>query len=77
MLCRIQYLSLEIKLIDIILLKHFPGKKVGLKAAGDIRSTLVALRHQAMMNEILGTEWLKLSLFRIGANSLLEILSNN
>ncbi|OZC10083.1 deoxyribose-phosphate aldolase [Onchocerca flexuosa] len=48
------------------------GKKIGFKAAGGIRSTLDALGYQAMVNEILGTEWLKPSLFRIGASSLLD-----
>ncbi|KAM3719818.1 putative deoxyribose-phosphate aldolase [Dirofilaria immitis] len=48
------------------------GKKVGFKAAGGIRSTQEALGYQAMVEEILGTEWLKPNLFRIGASSLLD-----
>ncbi|VDM91559.1 unnamed protein product, partial [Litomosoides sigmodontis] len=48
------------------------GKKVGFKAAGGIRSTAEALAYQAMVEEILGVEWLEPNLFRIGASSLLD-----
>lgn len=54
------------------LLKCFSGRKVGFKAAGGIRSALEALSYQAMVEEILGTEWLEPNLFRIGASSLLD-----
>ncbi|CAG9533697.1 unnamed protein product [Cercopithifilaria johnstoni] len=48
------------------------GKRVGFKAAGGIRSTLEALEYQAIVEEILGPEWLEPDLFRIGASSLLD-----
>nr|CDP97802.1 Bm3223, isoform b [Brugia malayi] len=52
------------------------GKKVGFKAAGGVKSTLEALGYQAMVEKILGKEWLEPNLFRIGASSLLNDIIN-
>jgi len=46
------------------------GKKVGFKAAGGIVESTDALLYMAIVREILGDEWLKPALFRIGASRL-------
>lgn len=48
------------------------GKKVGFKAAGGIRTASEALEYRALVEEILGPDWLTPKLFRIGASSLLD-----
>ncbi len=50
------------------------GRKVGVKAAGGIRTAKDAVRYLVLVNETAGTEWLSPSLFRIGASSLLNDL---
>lgn len=47
------------------------GVKVGFKPAGGIRTAKDALSWQFLMMEELGSDWLKPSLFRIGASGLL------
>jgi len=49
---------------------------VGLKAAGGIRFNEQALGWLVLVKNQLGTDWLKASLFRIGASSLLDDLVN-
>lgn len=46
------------------------GRKVGFKAAGGVRTTAEAVAYYTLVKEILGEEWLKPDLFRIGASSL-------
>lgn len=46
------------------------GKKVGFKAAGGIVESEDALLYMAIVRALLGDEWLKPSLFRIGASRL-------
>lgn len=46
------------------------GRKVGFKAAGGVRTTEDALNYYAVVKEVLGDEWLKQDLFRLGASSL-------
>ncbi|KAI3378619.1 hypothetical protein SNEBB_002456 [Seison nebaliae] len=48
------------------------GKFVGFKAAGGISTTKDAIRWMALVKMILGDQWMKPSLFRFGASSLLE-----
>jgi deoxyribose-phosphate aldolase len=48
------------------------GHKVGFKPAGGIRTAAQALQWQILMKEELGDDWLKPSLFRLGASSLLS-----
>jgi deoxyribose-phosphate aldolase len=48
------------------------GYKVGFKPAGGIRTARQATDWEALMKEELGDEWLRPSLFRIGASSLLS-----
>ncbi len=48
------------------------GHKVGMKPAGGIRTSKLALRYLAMVKETLGDEWLNGEWFRFGASSLLN-----
>lgn len=48
------------------------GVKIGMKPAGGIRTTKLALRYLAMLHETLGNDWLDPKLFRFGASSLLN-----
>ena len=48
------------------------GNKVGLKVAGGVRSAEEAVRYYTIVKEVLGDEWLKNDLFRIGASSLVS-----
>jgi deoxyribose-phosphate aldolase len=50
------------------------GRRVGVKAAGGIRSSKDAIRYLVMVNETAGEEWLDPDLFRFGASSLLNDL---
>lgn len=50
------------------------GLKIGIKAAGGIRTTKDAIEYILLVKEILGDEWLTPELFRIGASSLLNDL---
>lgn len=48
------------------------GKKVGFKPAGGIKTPKEALAYVALIEDVLGKEWLTPELFRIGASSLLD-----
>jgi deoxyribose-phosphate aldolase len=50
------------------------GRRVGVKAAGGIRSAKDAIRYLVLVNETAGEEWLDPDLFRFGASSLLNDL---
>jgi deoxyribose-phosphate aldolase len=50
------------------------GRRVGVKAAGGIRSAKDAVRYLVLVNETAGPEWLDPDLFRFGASSLLNDL---
>ena len=50
------------------------GKRIGFKPAGGIRTSDEALQYISMVKNILGDDWLKPELFRIGASSLLNNL---
>ena len=56
------------------------GRKAGLKPAGGISTSDEALNYMAIVNEVLGTNWMQPELFRLGAsrlaNDLLEDLVN-
>lgn len=51
------------------------GTRIGVKPAGGIRTTKDAIKQLVLVNETAGSEWLKPSLFRIGASALLNDLS--
>ena len=48
------------------------GSRIGVKPAGGIRTTKDAIKQLVLVNETAGPEWLKPSLFRIGASALLN-----
>jgi deoxyribose-phosphate aldolase len=50
------------------------GRKVGVKAAGGIRSAKDAIRYLVLVDETAGGEWLHPDWFRFGASSLLNDL---
>ena len=50
------------------------GRRVGVKAAGGIRSAKDAIRYLVVVNETTGPEWLDPDLFRFGTSSLLNDL---
>lgn len=50
------------------------GIRVGFKPAGGIRTTEEVMRYVSLVKNIVGDEWLKPELFRIGASSLLDNL---
>jgi deoxyribose-phosphate aldolase len=50
------------------------GRRVGVKAAGGIRSAKDAIRYLVLVNETAGEGWLDARYFRIGASSLLNDL---
>jgi len=52
----------------------FAGRRVGVKAAGGIRTAKDAIRYLVLVNETAGEDWLDSRLFRIGASSLLNDL---
>lgn len=46
------------------------GRKVGIKVSGGIRTAEDAVNYYTIVRELLGSEWTKKDLFRIGASSL-------
>ena len=50
------------------------GTRIGVKAAGGIRSTKDAIKQLVLVNETVGSQWLSPTLFRIGASALLNDL---
>lgn len=50
------------------------GIRVGIKPSGGIRTTKQAVEYYAIVNSVLGREWLTPELFRFGATSLLDDL---
>jgi len=53
---------------------NITGRRVGIKAAGGIRTPDQALKYYQLLKNILGEEWLTPDLFRIGASSLLDVI---
>ena len=51
--------------------KELTGLKVGVKVSGGIRTAEEAVRYYTITESVLGKEWLKKDLFRIGASSLI------
>ena len=50
------------------------GSRIGVKAAGGIKTSKDAIRYLVMVNETVGEDWLKPDMFRFGASSLLNDL---
>jgi deoxyribose-phosphate aldolase len=53
---------------------HAEGRRVGVKAAGGIRTAKDAIKYLVLVNETVGEEWLTPGLFRFGASTLLNDL---
>lgn len=53
------------------------GTVTGIKVAGGIRTTRAALLYAALVEDVLGDEWLDPSLFRIGGSALLQTLEKS
>jgi deoxyribose-phosphate aldolase len=51
---------------------HVTGKKIGMKPAGGIANSKLALSYLVVLYETLGGEWMNPDLFRLGASSLLN-----
>ena len=51
------------------------GTKVGFKAAGGIKTIDDALGYYTIVREVLGEEWIKEGLFRIGTSRLANLLA--
>ena len=54
---------------------NLTGTKVGFKAAGGIKSIDDALGYYTIVREVLGEEWIKEGLFRIGTSRLANLLA--
>lgn len=46
------------------------GKMIGMKPAGGISTSKIALQYLVMLNEVLGEQWMNKEYFRFGASSL-------
>lgn len=46
------------------------GKTIGMKPAGGISTSKIALQYLVMLNEVLGKKWMNKTYFRFGASSL-------
>jgi deoxyribose-phosphate aldolase len=53
---------------------HETGRRVGLKAAGGVRTSKVAIQYLTILFKTLGPDWMTPDRFRIGASSLLDDL---
>jgi deoxyribose-phosphate aldolase len=51
---------------------HETGVRVGIKVAGGIRTSKLAIQYLVLLYETLGPDWMTPDLFRIGASSLLN-----
>ena len=52
--------------------QHATGKKIGMKPAGGIANSKLALSYLVVLYETLGPEWMNPDMFRFGASSLLN-----
>ncbi|MDZ7615265.1 MAG: hypothetical protein U5K51_17375 [Flavobacteriaceae bacterium] len=46
------------------------GRMIGMKPAGGISTSKIALQYLVMLNEVLGEKWMNKDYFRFGASSL-------
>ncbi len=49
---------------------YLTGKKIGMKPAGGISKSKLAIQYLVMLRETLGEDWMTNELFRFGASSL-------
>ncbi len=65
--------TMPVTLVMLQAIKDFyylTGKKIGMKPAGGISKSKLALHYLVMVNEILGEDWMNNEWFRFGASSL-------
>lgn len=65
--------TLPVTLVMLEAIKDYyykTGIKIGMKPAGGISKSKLALHYLVMLNEILGEDWMNNHLFRFGASSL-------
>jgi deoxyribose-phosphate aldolase len=77
--CAIGATPEAVKWMSEIVLEHYEktGKKVGIKVSGGVKTKADALQYISIVENTLGSSWLKPKLFRIGASSLAhELLTN-
>jgi deoxyribose-phosphate aldolase len=67
----------EVTLIMLEAVRDFAattGRRIGVKAAGGIRTSKDAIKYLVIVNETVGDDWLTPDLFRFGASTLLNDL---
>jgi deoxyribose-phosphate aldolase len=67
--------TLQVTYVMLGAIKDFylkTGKMIGMKPAGGISTSKIALQYLVMLNEILGEKWMNKNYFRFGASSLLN-----
>ena len=65
--------TLQVTYVMLDAIKDFylkTGKIIGMKPAGDISTSKIALQYLVMLNEVLGEKWMNNKYFRFGASSL-------
>ena len=65
--------TMEVTLVMLYVIRDWylkTGKLIGMKPAGGISNSKLALHYLIMVKEVLGDQWLDKSLFRFGASSL-------
>ena len=67
--------TLQVTYVMLDAIKDFfikTGKMIGMKPAGGISTSKIALQYLVMLNEVLGEKWMNKNFFRFGASSLLN-----
>jgi deoxyribose-phosphate aldolase len=65
--------TLPVTLVMLEAIRDFyyeTGKKIGMKPAGGIATSKLALQYLVVLKETLGNDWLNADMFRFGASSL-------
>ena len=65
--------TLQVTYVMLDAIKDFylkTGKMIGMKPAGGISTSKIALQYLVMLNEVLGEKWMNKKYFRFGASSL-------
>ncbi|OIQ40938.1 MAG: deoxyribose-phosphate aldolase [Bacteroidetes bacterium MedPE-SWsnd-G1] len=65
--------TMEVTYVMFDAIKDFylkTGKMIGMKPAGGISTSKIALQYLVMLNEVLGEKWMNKDYFRFGASSL-------
>ena len=65
--------TLQVTYVMLDAIKDFylkTGKMIGMKPAGGISTSKIALQYLVMLNEVLGEKWMNKNYFRFGASSL-------